>query len=179
MAALDPATRAAALSDIIIAQRTVNTGVYSGTDRAAARHWERWLIFCGGMAIDPLLEAFEDKIPILQLFAVRYRSGSNATMGKPVKARTVEGAIRAIGQTIASMGTMSFGVGVDSIAGSNPSAHITLSSVNKILNSPGSKTTSERFELSRSKSNGLAIHRLNHSATMSCAETGKKLQYYN
>ena len=29
-------------------------------------------------------------------------------------------------------------------------------------------STSERFELSRSMSNGLAIHRLNHSATMSC-----------
>ena len=29
------------------------------------------------------------------------------------------------------------------------------------------KTTSEGFEPSRSKSNGLAIHRLNHSATMS------------
>ena len=28
-------------------------------------------------------------------------------------------------------------------------------------------STMERFELSRSKSNGLAIHRLNHSATLS------------
>ena len=99
-------------------------------------------------------------------------------MGKPVKARTVEGAIRAIGQTIASMGTMSFGVGVDSIAGSKPSVHITLSSVNKMLNSPGSKTTSERFELSRSKSNGLAIHRLNHSATMSCFPEGNLIYIY-
>eukprot|EP00980_Cylindrotheca_fusiformis_P030722 scaffold25303_cov117-Cylindrotheca_fusiformis.AAC.2 len=29
------------------------------------------------------------------------------------------------------------------------------------------KTTAERFELSRSENNGLAIHRLNHSATLS------------
>ena len=44
-----------------------------------------------------------------------------------------------------------------------------------------SKTTSERFELSRSKSNGLAIHRLNHSATMSWyahVRTNYKLWYH-
>ena len=29
-------------------------------------------------------------------------------------------------------------------------------------------STTARFELARSKSNGLAIHRLNHSATLSC-----------
>ena len=33
-------------------------------------------------------------------------------------------------------------------------------------------STSMRFELTHSKSNGLAIHRLNHSATMSVASSG-------
>ena len=40
------------------------------------------------------------------------------------------------------------------------------------------RSTVARFELARSKSNGLAIHRLNHSATLSSVDdTGQ--YYYN
>ena len=101
---MDPAVAAAAMRDIRIAQHTVNTGVCPGTDTAAAGHWERWRTFCAGLAIDPILGSFADPVTILQIFAVRYRSGSNATNKKPVRARTVEGALRAVGQAIAAVG---------------------------------------------------------------------------
>jgi hypothetical protein len=45
-----------------------------------------------------------DPIPLLRLFARRYRTGIIAPSGSPVRSRTVEGALRAIGQTLASLG---------------------------------------------------------------------------
>jgi hypothetical protein len=43
-------------------------------------------------------------MPILQIFAHRYRLGSLAPSGSPVKARTVEAALRAVGQTFSVLG---------------------------------------------------------------------------
>jgi hypothetical protein len=43
-------------------------------------------------------------MPLLQIFAARYRVGTLAPSHNAVKARTVEGALRAIGQTFASLG---------------------------------------------------------------------------
>jgi len=43
-------------------------------------------------------------MPILQIFAHRYRLGSLAPSGSPVKARTVEAALRAVGQTFSILG---------------------------------------------------------------------------
>ena len=104
MATLDPAVEAAALADLDRARLVVNTGVCASTDSATANHWGRWRTFCIGMAIDPLLSQLEDPIALLQIFAIRYRSGEIAPSGGKVRARTVEGAIRAIGQTLASVG---------------------------------------------------------------------------
>ena len=46
-----------------------------------------------------------DTVPLLQLFAHRYRVGTLAPSGQPVRARTVEDAVRAVGQAYARMGT--------------------------------------------------------------------------
>ena len=65
--------------------------------------WRLWCDFCHTLAIDPHhLPA--DPIPILQVFAQRLRSGALAPSRRPVRSRTVEDIVRAVGQTYASVG---------------------------------------------------------------------------
>ena len=54
--------------------------------------------------MDPWLSDGVDPILLLQVFADRYRTGQIAPHRKPVKSRTVEGALRAVGQAFASVG---------------------------------------------------------------------------
>ena len=63
-----------------------------------------WCDFCAEHHIDSLLQAVADPIPYLQIFAQWYRDGRLAKNGQPVRARTVEDAIRAVGQTMAAWG---------------------------------------------------------------------------
>jgi hypothetical protein len=53
---------------------------------------------------DPHLRSIPDPIPILQVFARQYRTGAIAASHTPVGARTVENALRAVGQTLAALG---------------------------------------------------------------------------
>ena len=52
-----------------------------------------------------MLNEVVDAIPVLQVFASRWRTGQIAPLGNPVRSRTVEDALRAIGQTMASVGS--------------------------------------------------------------------------
>ena len=79
-------------------------GVCSSSDRSSSTHWSIWRTFCHQLAFDPLLGNIQDPVAILQVFAVRYRKGTIAPNEKPVRGRTVEGAVRSVGQTLASMG---------------------------------------------------------------------------
>lgn len=59
------------------------------------------------MQLDPYLRTEDpnfDPIPFLQVFATRYRDGSIAARGNPVRARTVEDALRAVAQEMATLG---------------------------------------------------------------------------
>jgi hypothetical protein len=56
------------------------------------------------LSCDPLLADIDDPMPLLQIFAARYRVGMLAPSTHAVKARTVEGALCAIGQMFASLG---------------------------------------------------------------------------
>ena len=51
-----------------------------------------------------MLNDVDDPISIIQVFAERWRTGKIAPLGEPVRSRTVENALRAIGQTMASVG---------------------------------------------------------------------------
>ena len=104
MATLDSTTAANFRRDLVTAQSTVRQGVCPGTDRHASTHWSVWRSFCHELAFDPLLADIASPITILQVFAVRYRSGQIAPSHRQVKGRTVEGALRSVGQTIASLG---------------------------------------------------------------------------
>jgi hypothetical protein len=54
--------------------------------------------------IDPYLRTWTDPVPILQIFGERYRDGRLAPLKQSVKARTVEDALRAVGQAHARLG---------------------------------------------------------------------------
>ena len=58
------------------------------------------------MAFDPLLVLYRDPFPILNAFARQYRTGYIVPSCCQLKLRTVEDAIRLIGQLLAAMGTL-------------------------------------------------------------------------
>jgi hypothetical protein len=76
--------------------------------RGAAQNsaWTLWSSFCQGLGLDAYLSAVPDKLPFLLLFAHSYRHGHGAPGGHPVRSRTVEDAVRAVGQAFASLGAV-------------------------------------------------------------------------
>lgn len=93
------------LRDLQAAQRDVQRGVVPSSTAAAAAHWSLWTSFCDSLSVSPALSDVEDPIPFLQVFAFRYRRGLINTSRRPVRSRTVEGALRSVGQTLASVGS--------------------------------------------------------------------------
>ena len=57
------------------------------------------------MALDPLLIAYQDPVPILNDFARDYQTGNIAPDSRGILSRTVEDAVRSIGQAIAMLGS--------------------------------------------------------------------------
>jgi hypothetical protein len=55
--------------------------------------------------VDPYLQDIQDPIALFQVYIQRYRVGTIAPRGKPVRSHTVEDSLRAIGQTFAALGT--------------------------------------------------------------------------
>jgi len=104
VATLPVATRNAFLADLSTVQDTARTARVSSRIVAEDNTWVVWRDFCMEHSVDPLLESVTDPIPYFQVFGHRYRNGKLAKDGKPVFARTVEDAMRQIGQTMASLG---------------------------------------------------------------------------
>jgi hypothetical protein len=69
-------------------------------------YWSRWESFCMAHNIDPYLRTWADPVPILQVFGERYRDRRLAPLKKPAKYRTVEDALRAVGQAHARLGAL-------------------------------------------------------------------------
>jgi hypothetical protein len=93
-------------NDYRLAQEKFQAGVVSSRFNPANSHWDIWSTFCLSLAVDHLLSGILDPIVLLQVFAQRYRTGKIAPRGQPVRFRTVEDAIRSVGQTFSSMGTI-------------------------------------------------------------------------
>jgi hypothetical protein len=68
---------------------------------AGSAAWRLWGNFCDELSITRLPP---DPIPLLQIFAQRLRSGTLCPSRGPVRTRSVEDAIRAVGQAYAGMG---------------------------------------------------------------------------
>jgi hypothetical protein len=66
--------------------------------------WDIWQDFCHTIPTDPYLHDTPDPIPVLQLFAHSYRTGAVAPTKSQVCSRTMEDALRAVGQAFATLG---------------------------------------------------------------------------
>ena len=56
------------------------------------------------MALDPLLQAFQDKVPILQVFGQGLCEEEFAADSNPIRARLIEGYIRQVAPAFFSVG---------------------------------------------------------------------------
>ena len=97
--------RNAFLSDLHLAQEAAQASVIPSCAASQDRSWTLWKNFCLELCVDPLLLKIDDPVILLQVFGQRYRSSIIAPSGRAVKSRTVEDAIRAVGQVLARMGT--------------------------------------------------------------------------
>jgi len=79
-------------------------GVGLARTRSAASMWTIWCSFCEDIGADPLLQCLADPIPVLQVFALRYRRGTISASGAPTQKRQVEEALRSVGQALAALG---------------------------------------------------------------------------
>jgi hypothetical protein len=104
LAILQPEARDAFSSSLRVFQDEIRSGVVPSRARAANRHWECWVTFCHEHYLNPFLFDMSDPVPVLQVFATRYRSGEIAPSGQPVRPGTVDDALRAVGQGFAHVG---------------------------------------------------------------------------
>ena len=74
--------------------------MYVGRSTAADGHWTKWAYFCTRLALDPILVAYKDPVPILDSFARDYRTGKITPYSRAVRSRMVEDAVRSIGHEI-------------------------------------------------------------------------------
>ena len=87
-----------------LAQQDCQQGVTAQRSAADDGMWDVWSDFCTQMGFNALLHQYEDPIPILQVFARLLRTGTLAPSKKPIRKRTVESYLRAIGQTHTALG---------------------------------------------------------------------------
>lgn len=90
--------------DFGAAATTVQAGVSSGRAASTQASWNQWEKYCLELALDPFLQTIEDKIPYLQVFAQRVRTGSLAIAKHPLRARSTEDYVRQVAQTFLSVG---------------------------------------------------------------------------
>jgi hypothetical protein len=81
-----------------------NSGVVPSRSKHRDATWLRWNQYCAQLGIDPMLQNVVNPIMVLQVFAARYLSGEIAPGGNIMRSCTVEAALRAIGETMASVG---------------------------------------------------------------------------
>ena len=67
--------------------------------------WQKWIDFCDEVGVNPLLEAFADKVPLLQVFIHRVRIGTLAAQGDQIKSRLVEYYLQSVAQKFLAVGS--------------------------------------------------------------------------
>jgi hypothetical protein len=85
-------------ADIGLVEERIKAGVMKQRAKAMDKHWSRWDDFCVAHNVNPYLMTWEYPVSILQVFCERYRDGHMPPCHRPVKAKTVEDGIRAVGQ---------------------------------------------------------------------------------
>ena len=64
---------------------------------------QKWIDFCTELDLNPFLEAFTEKFPILRVFIHRVCIGELAAQGNKIRSQLVEDYLRAVAQTFLSM----------------------------------------------------------------------------
>jgi hypothetical protein len=90
--------------DLGLAQAASCAGIVSSWAVSNNAAWLSWERFCNKLTVDPWLTDNIDPILLLQAFAEHYRTGDIAPRQQPVESRTVEGALRSVGQIFAAVG---------------------------------------------------------------------------
>jgi len=102
---VSPESRDELRADLSLIRNAVEAGVVPSRAAAANSAWNIWQLFCVSLQADPFLQCGTDPILLLQIFAQRYRDGRIAPSGKQVRSRTVEDAVRAVGQGFTRLGS--------------------------------------------------------------------------
>ncbi len=104
LAACPPGQHARLTHDFQLIHQTVAAGIHASKRTANETTWGIWEDFCVCLHIDPELIIVTDPRPLLQLFALRYRTRALAPSGSPVHSQTVEGVLRAVVQAFSALG---------------------------------------------------------------------------
>ena len=72
----------------------IREGLSAGRATAADGHWTKSAYFCARVALKPLLIAYKDPVPILNVFDRDYRTEKIAPNSHAVQSRTVEDAVQ-------------------------------------------------------------------------------------
>ena len=104
MATVEPVAQTRFWHSFRSATEDIREGFSTGQATAANGHWTKWTYFCARVALDPLLVAYQDPVPILNAFTRDYQTGNIAPDSCGVQSRTVEDSVRSIGHAIAMLG---------------------------------------------------------------------------
>jgi hypothetical protein len=102
---MSTATANALLTDLGTVDDRIRSGVTAQRAKAMENHWTHWYGFCLELGVDPYLRRWEDPVPLLQVFGERYRDSRLVPRGNAVRARAVEDAMCAVGQTFTKWGS--------------------------------------------------------------------------
>ena len=105
MATVDTATQTRFWDIIIASTKDIREGLSVGRATAADGHWTKWAYFCARVTLKTLLVPYRDPVTILNAFARDYRTGNIALNIRVVQSRTVDDAVRSIGQAITVSGS--------------------------------------------------------------------------
>jgi len=105
MAALDPASRLQFQVDLRAAKETQASSVVPQRATDKDSHWHTWELYCGTLGVNPTLQGIPQKLPLLEVFAHRLRSGELSASHQPISSRRVEDYLRTVGQTLAGLGS--------------------------------------------------------------------------
>ncbi len=103
MAHLDPAAVHQLHADWRSVLQTSTRRVSPNRVTSTSKSWQLWVQFCTDLGVAPN-HLPRDPVPLLQIFAQRLRDGAIAPGRHPVRSRTVEDALRSVGQTYAGLG---------------------------------------------------------------------------
>ena len=105
LASVPPDIRSDAEATYDAAHKAVTEGLSTSRLRKDNTAWKQWDTFCTCLHIPHYLQDISDKIPFLQIFSHKVRTGVLAANNKPIQKRSVEQYIRSMGQIFAAVGS--------------------------------------------------------------------------